>query len=98
MRHRLGRRACIAVISVGVLLSSVALPPAAAGQPVPAGAAAVDGPGHSDDAPLRGKIIRVLRHMTLEEKVGQLFVVEVFGQDANTVSPAMAARNQALYG
>ena len=36
--------------------------------------------------------------MTLEEKVGQLFVVEVFGQDANTVSPTMAARNQALYG
>ncbi|MFE9691933.1 glycoside hydrolase family 3 protein [Micromonospora sp. NPDC005806] len=36
--------------------------------------------------------------MTLQEKVGQLFVVEVYGQDANSVSPAMAARNQALYG
>ncbi|GIH11382.1 beta-N-acetylhexosaminidase [Rhizocola hellebori] len=36
--------------------------------------------------------------MTVEEKVGQLFVVEVYGQDANTVSPQSAARNQALYG
>ena len=98
MRHRIGRRACFAVVSVGVLLSPAALPSGAAGQPVPVSAADRDGPGHSDDASLRGKIINMLQHMTLEEKVGQLFVVEVFGQDANTVSPAMAARNRALYG
>ena len=36
----------------------------------------------------------LLRHMTLREKIGQLFVVEVYGPDATTVS----AGNQRLYG
>jgi beta-N-acetylhexosaminidase len=97
MRHRFGRRVCVAVVSVGALLLSTPAPSVAAAQ-VPTGATDPDRPGHSDDAKLRGKIISMLQHMTLQEKVGQLFVVEVYGQDANTVSPAMAARNQALYG
>ncbi|MPZ27734.1 MAG: glycoside hydrolase family 3 protein, partial [Micromonosporaceae bacterium] len=63
---------------------------------LPSGAAAL--PGHSDDARLRGEIIKMLRHMTLEEKVGQLFVVEVYGQDAHTVTETAAAGNQRLYG
>ena len=29
----------------------------------------------------------IVHRMTLEEKVGQLFVVEVYGQDATNVSP-----------
>jgi beta-N-acetylhexosaminidase len=45
-------------------------------------------PGHSDG------VKKMLRRMTLPEKVGQLFVVEVYGQDAGTVSPA----NRTLYG
>jgi beta-N-acetylhexosaminidase len=36
--------------------------------------------------------------MTLEEKVGQLFVVEVYGQEATTVTATAAANNQRLYG
>jgi beta-N-acetylhexosaminidase len=73
---------------------------AAAGALLPSTASAsfIDGPGHADDARIRGKILKLLRHMTVEEKVGQLFVVEVYGQDANTVSPQSAAANQALYG
>jgi beta-N-acetylhexosaminidase len=97
MRHRFGWRVCVAVVSVGALLSSTAAPAVAEGQG-PIGAVNTGGPGHSDDAGIRGKIISTIRHMTLEEKVGQLFVVEVYGQDADTVSPAMAARNRALYG
>jgi beta-N-acetylhexosaminidase len=97
MRHGFGRRVCVAVVSIGALLLSTAVPSLAA-EEVPSSAAHLDGPGHSDDAVLRGKIISLIQHMTLEEKVGQLFVVEVFGQDANAVSPTMAARNQALYG
>jgi beta-N-acetylhexosaminidase len=85
MRHWIGRRAWIAAGLVGVLVAS-ATPAAAAG------------PGHSDDAPLRGKIISLIQHMTLEEKVGQLFVVEVYGQDATTVTATAAANNQRLYG
>jgi beta-N-acetylhexosaminidase len=97
MRHRLGRRLCVAVVSVGAVLVLTAVP-AVAGELVPSSAANDDAPGHSDDARLRGKIISILQHMTLQEKVGQLFVVEVYGQEADTVSPAMAAQNQRLYG
>ena len=61
-------------------------------------AAAADDPGHSGDAPYRGKVISLLRHMTLEQKVGQLFVIEVAGRDANTVSDAAKAVNQRLFG
>ncbi|WP_326795352.1 glycoside hydrolase family 3 protein [Streptomyces sp. NBC_01808] len=38
------------------------------------------------------------RRMTLEEKVGQLFVVEVAGQDADDVTDAAAAVNERRYG
>ncbi|HET6534462.1 MAG TPA: glycoside hydrolase family 3 protein [Actinoplanes sp.] len=86
MHARFARRLGVAAVSVGVLLSSAAAPAAAA--PV--------GPG--PDPRLHGRIVSMMRHMTLREKVGQLFVVEVYGQDAGAVSPAMAARNQALYG
>ena len=55
-------------------------------------------PGRSGDAPYRGKVISLLRHMTLEQKVGQLFVIEVAGRDANTVSDTAKAVNQRLYG
>ncbi|SDR95698.1 beta-N-acetylhexosaminidase, partial [Jiangella sp. DSM 45060] len=36
--------------------------------------------------------------MTLEEKVGQLFVVQVYGADAHTVTDAQRTSNQAAYG
>lgn len=84
MRHWFSRRAHVVVAVVGVLLLSAVLPS--------------DADGRSDDARLHGKIIKVLRHMTLEEKVGQLFVVEVFGQDAHTVTESAAEGNQRLYG
>jgi beta-N-acetylhexosaminidase len=87
VRPRIVRRAGLAVVSIAALLCTTA-PPAAAGGP---------GARHGDGR-LHGRIVKMLRHMTLEEKVGQLFVVEVYGQDAETVTPAMAARNQALYG
>ncbi|KAA1418177.1 glycoside hydrolase family 3 protein [Mumia zhuanghuii] len=61
-------------------------------------AATASDPGHSGDAPYRGKVISKLRHMTVEQKVGQLFVIEVAGRDANTVSDTAKATNQRLYG
>src|SRR4051812_34940575 len=54
--------------------------------------------GHSGDAPYRGRVISLMRHMTLEQKVGQLFVIEVAGRDATQVSDAAKAVNQRLYG
>ena len=61
-------------------------------------AAAAGDPGHSGDAPYRGKVISLMRHMTLEQKVGQLFVIEVAGRDANSVSDTAKAVNQRLFG
>ncbi|HET6729854.1 MAG TPA: glycoside hydrolase family 3 protein [Jiangellaceae bacterium] len=99
MRNRFGRRACVVLVSVGALLSSAALSSAATGQNAFTSAAQfAGGPGQSEDERLHAAIISRLHRMTLEEKVGQLFVVEVFGQDANAVTSTAAARNQALYG
>ncbi len=39
-----------------------------------------------------------LASMTLEEKVGQLFMTNVYGSTADTQAPADVAANQALYG
>ncbi len=43
-------------------------------------------------------IDNTLRGMTLEEKVGQLFVANVYGRTANTKDPADVSANQAMYG
>ena len=43
-------------------------------------------------------IDRTLDRMTLEEKVGQLFVANVYGETAGTTAPADVAANQAMYG
>ena len=61
-------------------------------------AATMGDPGHSGDAPYRGRVISLMRHMTLQQKVGQLFVIEVAGRDATVVSDAAKAVNQRLYG
>jgi beta-N-acetylhexosaminidase len=73
------RRSWLAGALVGVLLSVTAVPPTGASATV-------------DPTTAAAKLL--LKFMTLEEKVGQLFVVEVYGQAADTVS----ANNQRLYG
>src|SRR3954453_13898232 len=55
-------------------------------------------PGHSGDAPYRGRVVSLLRHMTLAQKVGQLFVIEVAGREATSVGDTAKATNQRLYG
>jgi beta-N-acetylhexosaminidase len=84
------RTAPVGALAIGL---SLALTAAAA----PTAAAAGD-PGHSGDAPYRGKVVSLMRHMTLEQKVGQLFVIEVAGRDANSVSDTAKAVNQRLFG
>ncbi|MGW5239277.1 glycoside hydrolase family 3 protein [Monashia sp. NPDC004114] len=61
-------------------------------------AAAAGDHQNSGDAPYRGKVVSLLQHMTLEQKVGQLFVIEVAGRDANAVSATAKATNQRLFG
>jgi beta-N-acetylhexosaminidase len=57
-------------------------------------AAAASAAGHGQDRWIAKKI----RAMSLEEKVGQLFVANVFGERADTTAPADVAANQAMYG
>jgi beta-N-acetylhexosaminidase len=45
-----------------------------------------------------GWIDSKLRRMSLEEKVGQLFVANVYGRSADTTDPDDVAANQAMYG
>ncbi|MEU1628907.1 glycoside hydrolase family 3 N-terminal domain-containing protein [Streptomyces sp. NPDC020096] len=48
--------------------------------------------------PADRQIRSVLARMTLPEKVGQLFVSEVYGDSATTANPADVAANHRLYG
>jgi beta-N-acetylhexosaminidase len=80
---------------VGVLVIGLSLVLAAALGPP---AAAADGPADPGDPSYRARVIALLRHMTLEQKVGQLFVIEVAGRDANTVTDTAKAVNQRLFG
>jgi len=41
---------------------------------------------------------RIFAHMTLQEKVGQLFEINGYGESVDRPSPAMAALNQQYYG
>jgi beta-N-acetylhexosaminidase len=43
-------------------------------------------------------VLRILDRMTLEEKVAQLFVLQVYGTTADTTDPTAVAANQKLYG
>ncbi|MFJ6723424.1 glycoside hydrolase family 3 N-terminal domain-containing protein [Streptomyces sp. NPDC091281] len=52
------------------------------------------GPAHADDRRLRALISR----MTLEEKVGQVFVTRVYGHSATAPDPADADTNEAELG
>ncbi|HEY9395306.1 MAG TPA: glycoside hydrolase family 3 N-terminal domain-containing protein, partial [Nocardioides sp.] len=49
-------------------------------------------------SPQHRKIVSLMHHMSLQQKIGQLFVIEVYGRDANNVSDTAKAGNQRLYG
>jgi beta-N-acetylhexosaminidase len=59
------------------------------------------GAGTAQAAPAPGKdqsVLRILRNMTLAEKVDQMFVLQVYGTSADTTDPAAVAANRKLYG
>ena len=84
-RSALSRRTVVAGgVALGLLLTGVGTGLASAAPP--ASGAGV-GPGH-------GWVTSTMARMTLEEKVGQLFIQNVYGKDATTPD----ARNIPLYG
>ena len=88
-RSALSRRTVVAGgVAVGMLLTGVGTGLAsAAPHATPAAPGAGVGPGH-------GWVTSTMARMTLEEKVGQLFIQNVYGKDATTPD----ARNLPLYG
>ncbi|MGA8977736.1 MAG: glycoside hydrolase family 3 protein [Pedococcus sp.] len=79
--------ACAALLGSALATAAGAATPAATPGATPA--AAQDGPAWQ-----HGWVMSTLHRMTLEEKVGQLFVQNVYGKDATTPD----ARNIPLYG
>ncbi|MGH3096455.1 MAG: glycoside hydrolase family 3 protein [Streptosporangiales bacterium] len=47
---------------------------------------------------VRAKIVQMLHNMTLQEKVGQLFITYAYGETADTTNPADVAANQKAWG
>ena len=78
-----------------LMLIGLALALVAPFGPAVATADARTGPG---DVPYRARVDALLRHMTLQQKVGQLFVIEVAGRDADHVGDTARATNQRLFG
>lgn len=86
---------------LGLLATSVA--PAVAEEPVTPGLDSAawsqqTRPGWQEDELARGFILNQLRRMTLEEKVGQLFVTYVYGDTVDTTNPADVSRNRSAHG
>lgn len=75
----------IAIAAVGAIAVGTAA--------IPSATAAVS-PRHDPPPAIQSMLSR----MTLEQKVGQLFVTYAYGDTATTTDPAYTAQNQALYG
>ena len=68
-----------------------------AAQPETTGGSEVQG-GHWDEIRQRWFVKHHLKGMSLEEKVGQLFVTYAYGETADTTDPDNVAENQAVHG
>lgn len=98
----LRRRSAMAVVvaaalAIPLLGTPVVAAPAASGHAV-ATHGATYGDKHHGKHAARGWATRTLRHMSLEEKVGQLFVTNVYGSQAGAVTEVEKAANQKAYG
>src|SRR5690349_7009710 len=89
-RSTLSRRSLAAAVAGAAVLAAGAGPGLAAAAPAaPSAAGASAAPAGEN-----GWVTSTLSRMTLEEKVGQLFIQNVYGKDATTPD----ARNIPLYG
>lgn len=86
MHHHPSRRSLLTAAAAGSVVAAGAAPAAAAG-------------GRSALSSTQRRTIRsLIRRMSLEEKVGQLFVMRVYGASATDPDPADAAANQSEIG
>ncbi|HEY0697581.1 MAG TPA: glycoside hydrolase family 3, partial [Micromonospora sp.] len=81
-----------AIIAAALVATALSTPPAARAEPTPP-------PGPTaPPAAEPGWVVSTLRHMTLEQKVGQLFVTYLYGADATAPAPGDRAANRAAFG
>lgn len=80
-------RRLVGVVLSALLAATFGPSSATAGDPARPGK-----PSYGDQA------LALMKKMSTKQKVGQLFVIEVAGRDANLVSDAAMATNQELYG
>jgi len=90
-RRRTGIGASIAVALLGLCLA-----PASTASTAGTTAAATTTAAAGDRG--TGWVRSTLARMTLEEKVGQLFMTQAYGETADTQAPADVALNQSTYG
>src|SRR5262249_16433179 len=93
--------ACLAVLIATVAMPAVASGSASAVGRAPGAAAPAAGPRAASPrvpAAERAWIHRELSRMTLEEKVGQLFVINGFGTGLHDKDPRMVKLNREFYG
>jgi len=84
MAHRVRRSA--AALVTAILCFGLLVPA------LSAGAASREATGRE------GSIRKLIKRMSLEEKVGQMFMTYAYGQSADDADPAMVALNQETYG
>jgi beta-N-acetylhexosaminidase len=86
----------IAPVAAALLAGGIA-PVAAHAAPPATSTTGLLGPS-SDPLPLRLALTALIRHMSVEERVGQLFVTYAYGESADTANAADIAQNRAFYG
>ena len=93
---RISRRLLVATTALMVLLSGT-LP--ANGATAEVSTSVATSPiATSPEAAQHGRMTRTIARMTLEEKVGQLFVTYAYGESANDSDPANVAANLNVHG
>ncbi|NUS74264.1 MAG: glycoside hydrolase family 3 protein [Corynebacteriales bacterium] len=81
-----------------ILAGAITVGLAAAAVPALAHNLGSDGKEPEKKQPTEQAVTKLLKNMSLEEKIGQLFVGEVYGQDATTVTEQDAAQNMRNFG
>ncbi len=79
--------AATAATTIAALCTPALAVPATASTPAPDASAKID-----------RQVQAIMARMTLPEKIGQLFVVDAYGQTATTTDPGDVAANNALFG
>ncbi len=98
-KRSLARRSTPLAVVISLLMLALALAPTSnAISPQAASPASVSGADkHKPDKGDRW-VRDTMRRMTVQEKVGQLFMTQAYGETADTQAPADVALNQSTYG